>query len=289
MSGLRVEVARDTNQHVKKTLPPSMNTFPGEAEIRYYVKATIVRPQFYKENIRAVRSTCRSICKADKVLNAYLQFTDFNFLPIEPPRSGSPSEEMYARRQQEFAKPVDVAHKKGGLFRKRSTPLMTFSREAPPRVSVDARLPNPPILTCNEPIPLRILVTKQSASSETIFLQLLEIGLISYTHIRAHDLARTETLSTLILSRSNMNVALGKGSDPVGKEWKIDAALWNRLPLPPNIAPSFETCNIRRHYEMDIRVGLAYGPSGATQVCPFHRRLTVTWLISFSLRFSSSL
>jgi hypothetical protein len=56
MAGLRVEVARNSYQHVKKTLPPSLNTFPGEAEIKYYVKATVVRPQFYKENIRAVRT-----------------------------------------------------------------------------------------------------------------------------------------------------------------------------------------------------------------------------------------
>lgn len=58
MVGLRVEVARDTYAHVKKTLPPSLNTFPGEAEIKYYVKTTVVRPQFYKENIRSVSQIC---------------------------------------------------------------------------------------------------------------------------------------------------------------------------------------------------------------------------------------
>lgn len=57
MIGLRVEVARDSNIHVKKTLPPSLNNFPGEADIRYYIKATVVRPQFFKENIRTVCMT----------------------------------------------------------------------------------------------------------------------------------------------------------------------------------------------------------------------------------------
>ena len=47
-------MARDTNRHVKKTLPPSLSGFPGEADIKYFVKATVIRPQFYKENIRAV-------------------------------------------------------------------------------------------------------------------------------------------------------------------------------------------------------------------------------------------
>lgn len=54
ITGLKVEMARESNRHVKKTLPPSLNGFPGMADIKYYIKATIIRPQFYKENIRAV-------------------------------------------------------------------------------------------------------------------------------------------------------------------------------------------------------------------------------------------
>lgn len=51
---LNVQFAPDVNQHVKKTLPPSLSGFPGEAEIKYYVKATVVRPKFYQENFRTV-------------------------------------------------------------------------------------------------------------------------------------------------------------------------------------------------------------------------------------------
>lgn len=54
ITGLKVEMARDSNRHVKKTLPPSLSGFPGMADIKYYLKATIIRPQFYKENIRVV-------------------------------------------------------------------------------------------------------------------------------------------------------------------------------------------------------------------------------------------
>jgi hypothetical protein len=52
---LNVQFAPDLNRHVKKTLPPSLSGFPGEAEIKYYVKVTVVRPKFYQENIRSVR------------------------------------------------------------------------------------------------------------------------------------------------------------------------------------------------------------------------------------------
>lgn len=54
ITGLKVEMAKDTNRHVKKTLPPSLSGFPGMADIKYYLKATVIRPQFYKENIRVV-------------------------------------------------------------------------------------------------------------------------------------------------------------------------------------------------------------------------------------------
>lgn len=61
-SGLKVEMARDTNRHVKKTLPPTFGGFPGMADIKYFVKATVIRPQFYKENIRAVSFRTIAFC-----------------------------------------------------------------------------------------------------------------------------------------------------------------------------------------------------------------------------------
>ena len=54
MSGLELEMTRSSDHHVRRTLPPTLSGFGNEAEIRYYVKATVVRPQFYKENIRGV-------------------------------------------------------------------------------------------------------------------------------------------------------------------------------------------------------------------------------------------
>ncbi|THC98735.1 hypothetical protein EYZ11_001798 [Aspergillus tanneri] len=235
-------MARDTNRHVKKTLPPSLSGFPGEADIKYYLKATIIRPQFYKENIRAIYN--------------------LNFLPIEPPRTGNPNEETYARRHHQFTPPLPPSKTRKGLFQKVSSPTVNDTPMDSPRVSADIRLPNPSILTCNEPIPLRVLVNKVSESFETIFLQMLQIELIGYTHILAHDLRRTESGSWVIISRSNMAIPLGRGGDPAGTEWTIDPNMWNRVPLPSSVAPSFETCNISRSYELEVRVGLTHGSVG---------------------------
>ncbi|KAJ5096314.1 hypothetical protein NUU61_005670 [Penicillium alfredii] len=234
-SGLKVEMARDTNRHVKKTLPPSLSGFPGEADIKYFVKATVIRPQFYKENIRAL--------------------VGLNFLPIEPPRTGNPNEETYARRQHQFSK----ISKKKNLFSRVSNAALGDIYAEPPRVALDARLPNPSILTCNEPVPLRLIARKLTETSDIIFLQMLQVELISYTKIIAHDLTRKETGSWVILSRSNMQTPMGKPGDAVGTDWVIDPNLWNHLPLPNSVAPSFETCNIERTYELEVRVGLTHG------------------------------
>ncbi|KAL2841471.1 hypothetical protein BJX68DRAFT_245452 [Aspergillus pseudodeflectus] len=240
ITGLKVEMAKQANRHVKKTLPPSLSGFPRMAEIKYYVKATVVRPQFYKENLRAI--------------------TNLTFLPIEPPRTGNPKEETYARRQHQFHSGPTPSPK--SLFHKVSAPSLKDSASSSLRVSADLRLPNPSILTCNEPVPMRVLVRKLSESYETLFLQMLQVELICYTRIQAHDLQRTESTTWLIFSRSNMGVPLGRGGDPAGTEWMLDDNMWNRLPIPPSVSPSFQTCNISRNYELEVRVGLAHGTVG---------------------------
>lgn len=55
LNSMRMDMVQGANAHVKKILPPSLGGMPGEAEIQYYVKATVQRPAFYKENFRAVR------------------------------------------------------------------------------------------------------------------------------------------------------------------------------------------------------------------------------------------
>ena len=178
---------------------------------------------------------------------------------------GNPNEETYARRQHQFSKNQSISKKKS-IFSRSSAVLRDACTE-PPRISVDARLPNPSILTCNEPIPLRLFAKKLTNSQEIIFLQMLQIELMAYTKIIAHDLTRMETNSWVITSRSNLNLALGQPEDPVGTEWNIDSKMWSGLPLPNSVAPSFETCNIERRYELEVRVGLTHGTPGNMKVC----------------------
>lgn len=228
-------------RHVKRTLPPSLTGFPGEAEIRYYVKVTVQRPSLFKENRRSA--------------------VGFKFMPIEPPRAPPTTNEVFARRPFVFAPPVQGS-KKGGLFKKKTVELS----EQPPKGEVDARLPSPAVLTCSEPLPLRLLVRRTSDSPECVFLQSLQIVLIGSTEVRAQDVVRVESSTWVLLTLTGLTIPIGKAGDAKGTETVVDNSLWSGIPLPNTVAPSFSTCNLSRRYELEVRVGLAFGVVGDIQV-----------------------
>jgi len=223
-------------QHAKMPLPPSLGGYPGEAEIKYFVKATVVRPKFYQENLR--------------------NEVPITFLPIEKPRPSDGDGETYGRRKHQFKRTdTGTSIKKKPLFRKDSN---TATEEEPMSFQVDARLPNPAIITCREPIPLRILVELLNSSTSSIFLSMLQIELIDSTEIRAHDLHRRESKSTLLVSQANMAVPLEHPSSKTNS-WTIPSRFWDNVPLPTTVAPTFATCNMSRKYELEVRVGLTHG------------------------------
>ncbi|KAK3629244.1 hypothetical protein LTR56_018131 [Elasticomyces elasticus] len=245
ITGSGLEVRQPPQRHVHKTLPPTLSGFPGEAEIRYYVKATVQRNSWYKENTRTE--------------------TPFTFLPLEPPRRPITGSEVYARQNHAFTSFEDgepVRLKMKGIFGRKREPAPVPGRSEPPVISIDARLPEPALLTCNQEIPLRIVVKKLSDSTDPIYLQSLQIALVGLTKIRAHLVHRTEANSSILVSKSNMGIVVGSPNDPSGTEVAIDDRIWRGQPLPNTVAPSFEACNISRTYQLDIRVGLSYsGPT----------------------------
>lgn len=127
-----------------------------------------------------------------------------------------------------------------------------------PFISVDVRLPQPPVLTCNKPIPFRLIFASQNGQKEHLSIQSLQIDLVAYTHVRAHDVVRTETTGTTMISKSNIGIPVPFVN---GNEATIDNRLWQSLAIPNTIPPSFETCNISRHYELVTRVGVKYEPA----------------------------
>ncbi|RFU26231.1 hypothetical protein B7463_g10103, partial [Scytalidium lignicola] len=228
-------------RHVKKTLPPSLTGFPGEAEIRYYVKVTVQRPSLFKENRRAA--------------------IGFKFLPIEPPRPPATANEVYARRPFSFQAGLAGYARKASLFKKNAPPLS----DTAPQGEVDARLPNPAILTCHETLPLRILVRKMNESPEQTFLMSLQIRLFGYTEVRAFDVIRTEMNNWVLASVSDLAIPIGTPNDKIRTETVVDNLIWKNITLPNTVAPSFQTCNLTRKYELEVQVGFGYGTPGHIQ------------------------
>ncbi|KAL2158225.1 hypothetical protein VTH06DRAFT_4545 [Thermothelomyces fergusii] len=264
--------------HVTKTLPPSFTGFPGEAEIRYYLKVTVQRPGIFKENWR--------------------HQVGLKFLPIEPPRPPNTNQEAYARRPFAFSPkrpdPVASQKKRSSIFSwtaGSSTPSSGSSQNlqppagglsggppsptsptTPPSIEMSARLPHPAILTCNKPIPLRLIAKKLVPASAEVYLVALQIELVGTTTVRCHNLINREISRWVIMARQGLSILLSKPEDPVGQEVLVPDSLWSGCPLPNTVMPSFVTCNLRRDYQLELRLGLAWGrPSPPSQSTFFGR------------------
>ncbi|KAK0635941.1 hypothetical protein B0T17DRAFT_64482 [Bombardia bombarda] len=278
LGGVRVMDGMRQNmyEHVTKTLPPSFTGFPGEAEIRYYVKVTIQRPGLFKENWRYE--------------------IGLKFLPIEPPRPIRSNQEAYARRPYAFQPRTPTSKvptkKRSSFFGGRHssnthlpsggdpnspmTPIVdgklgvpgpqpTPTVELPPTIEMSARLPHPPILTCNQPVPLRLIAKNTAATNAEVYLIAFQIDLVGKTHVRCQDLINTELTKWVIVSRMGLSIPVSKPGDPVGTEVVVPNNLWNTTPLPNTVMPSFIACNLSREYQLEIKVGLAWGkPTGPT-------------------------
>ena len=243
--GLGDMSARAVERHVECTLPPTLTSLiDGAAEIRYYLKVTVSMKAFYKENLRYVYH--------------------INFLPIEPPRpTGGVQAETYARRRHDFS--AGKQPRRSLLDSIRGTPSGTAgpsqSTTLPPSIMVDARLPNPPIVTCNQEIPLRIIIKLLQPTAHPIFLHSLHITLTGKTRVRAQQVVRVVTNDWVLFSRQGLAVPLAFriARPDEGAIVDLTAAGWQNQLLPNSVAPSFETCNIKRSYELDVHVGVGWG------------------------------
>lgn len=257
--------------HVTKTLPPSFTGFPRQAEIRYYLKVTIQRPGLFKENWR--------------------HQIGFKFMPIEPVRPPRSNQEAYARRPFTF-RPRSPAPQLGGQNGKRASFFggwrsnsnvnlstgnpgapgpsaaslqppspgpATPQADVPPSIEMSARIPHPPILTCNKPIELRLIAKKLATANEEVYLTGLEINLIGNTIVRCQELVNTEVTRWVVVSRHGLTIPVSQQGDAVGTETVLPDVLWKDVPLPNTVMPSFVTCNLSREYQLEIKLSLSWG------------------------------
>ncbi|TQS39311.1 hypothetical protein Golomagni_00167 [Golovinomyces magnicellulatus] len=223
------------NMHVKRLLPPSLMGHPGFAEIRYFIKVTVRHPQIFKESWRSM--------------------TEFNFSPLEPVRPSLTGEELKTSIPFAFKTKIDLttASQIG------ARPKLANSLDIAPKGELHARLPWPAIIRCKETIPLKLIVRKLNRSSEPIFLVSFALNVLERIKVKVNEQEKTEVSAWVIANLSGLSVQIGSSFDREGTETVINHSLWDKFLLPNTIAPSFGTCNIKRNYELDIRVGLSYG------------------------------
>ena len=152
--------------HAKRTLPPSFVAWPKKAEVRYYIKVTVQRPGLLNPNWR--------------------HQIDFRFMPIEEPRPENSEAKAYAKRPFTFKPKAPAAISSGkSLFGKGKHEAP--EDVTPPSVEMCAWFPHPTILTCNKPVPLRLVATKKAASSQPVFLTSIAIELTGKTEVRCYE------------------------------------------------------------------------------------------------------
>ncbi|SPN99538.1 uncharacterized protein DNG_02390 [Cephalotrichum gorgonifer] len=227
-------------RHVTKTLPPSFVGAPHRAEIRYYIKVTVQRPGILRENWR--------------------HHVDFRFMPIEEPRPDPRSEaKSFAKRPFVFrpkSSAPSTQHAK--FFGGKGKQDMT-EEVLPPTIEMCAWFPHPIILTCNKPVPLRLVATKKALSTQQVYLTSLQIELFGQTKLRCFANEELIPNRFVIISNTGLHIPLTQSpNDPIGAELQVPDYLWKNVPLPNTISPSFVSCNIIRTYQLNITLGLSW-------------------------------
>ncbi|KAL2110930.1 hypothetical protein VUR80DRAFT_547 [Thermomyces stellatus] len=223
-------------QHVRKTLPPSFVAGPRSAEVQYYIKVTVQRPGFLNPNWRYQM--------------------DFRFMPIEEPRPEKTEAKAFAKRPFAFRPKAPAATNHKSFFGKGKQP--TKEEVVPPSVEMCAWVPHPTILTCNKPVPLRLVATKKAASTQPIYLTSILIELIGITEMRCFEKMDSIVNRFVVLSNNRLRIPLTKTPDAaIDTEVQIPD-LWRNVPLPNTVAPSFSTCNIARKYRLELRLGVSW-------------------------------
>ncbi|KAF8458021.1 hypothetical protein BGX38DRAFT_1155113 [Terfezia claveryi] len=258
-----LEYARDAEQHTKNTLPPSLHSQPGGSQgeggsIRYYIKATVNRPQFYRMNVRK---------------EAF-----FVFLPIDPPREVAQAE-VFARREHLLHFPLltPLPKKKKGFWGKSKEPEIqtALHPNEEPRFTIEARLPSPPVLVPKKPLSLRIIMAKLAPFKTPVVLRQVQLRLFMTTLITAHEHSKKVTFTVPLFNtytdyRLGMPIPYTFGPTDAlpGAQLEADPRIWENWVLPENISPSFRTCNIARSYQLEVTLGVSLGEGGIVDQIP---------------------
>ncbi|POS86709.1 hypothetical protein EPUL_000871 [Erysiphe pulchra] len=213
--------------HVKQILPPSLTGLPGLAEISYCVKATIRCSSIFQYKLRSI--------------------THFRFSPLTPPSvMWSSNSFKTARIPFKFLEKISFKAKKWKNDGR-------YISELTPMGELFIRLPQPANIICSKHVPLVVMLRKLNKCSKHLLLVSFTINVISKVEVKVDGMVRTDSSTWVVANQNGLSIEIGSINDNEGTECILNQALWSRFPIPNSIGPSFQTCNISRSYELDIR------------------------------------
>lgn len=235
--GYLQSVMKKSNKHREAPLPPSLGGFPDFAGVIYFVKVVVRSKDLFSKDPRI--------------------WQPISFLPLEAPRPPVSGGEQYARQHYR------VGEGQRGPDGK---------KELVPNVKVDARLPSPGIVTCGLALPLKVIVERLANEGSQVFLQNLTVHLVGHTHGRVGDATEVRTVGWKVADHQLLGKplffaeevadgshdraggnSLGQAANPV----ELSKDDYWPAHIPPDVSPSFEVCNLKRWYDIDVHVGLS--------------------------------
>lgn len=258
--GTKSKQVEGGGSHTLGGLPSSLSDMDKTASIKYFLKATVVRPSVLKKNMRV--------------------FRQFRMDPYQAPAVHmglDATAEVVARKSLELqvleAWPWEWPQPK----KKKAWNFFKLKKKPPTRpvaIALEMRYLSNAAFVPGQQIPVKLFVSvtlpdgAHSFYNTRFVVQRVSIRLQATTELRAHEFETTETqYLSVIDTQKDLNFivdwAKGTRSRQTSNDvWttELPSALWEDAVIPESVSPSFAMCTIRRKYSLEITAGLAGGP-----------------------------
>lgn len=141
---------------------------------------------------------------------------------------------------------------------------------------IEAELLNGPWLLLGQALPLNIKIKKLHAGDCQIYLHDFQTQLVETTQLHACGFGEISKHSWIIQTMANMEQKICTDNNPFGTEIILPSVIWSSHTLPSALTPSFEICNIKRDYQLEVRLGFRMGLSKVHYKDPNRRNTTPT-------------
>lgn len=133
--------------------------------------------------------------------------------------------------------------------------------DSPLSFRVDTELQNGPCLLLGNSIPLSIKITKLGDSQCKVFLSAFQTMLVETTQVKVQGTTESSTSTWIVQSMANINYPIGLADAPTDTTVSLRDVIWANNRLPPEVTSSFEVCNIKRMYKLNLRLAFLVGES----------------------------